>query len=490
MPAWPGFVGGAGVAQSVIADAEDTINLYVETLDNGASGLFSVPGYQRWTDLSFVADVGARAALVANGRLFWVIGASLWEFDANGTPTKRNVAALAVDGNPAQLIYNGVVGDQLGLVSGGSVYSFNLTTNVLSAALLSGGYTHLTYAAGFGLALNPTTGKVNVSAANDLSTWSAGTFFRRSLLSDPYQAMFTDANNLVWLPGTDTFEVRYLGNPTADQPFTPLSGLTGGFGIAAPFAFASSLQTGTADYWLSRNPGGIGLLVSTEGGQAAPVSRYAFNTAVAGYLRNSRINDAEIIPYQQEGHAFINVAFPSAQAATPTTPTTWSLDAGGKSWAKRGRWNGKAWNLWSPRVHVFAFNKHLVGDRTTGVIYEMDTSIATEIDGSGIVRERTAPGITDEHKRRPLDQIEILADVGVGTATGAGVDPIAVLRVSENGGKTYGNELNASMGRIGQYGQRLTWGPLGSPAHPVIRVRVTEPVPVRFMAAWINNRES
>jgi hypothetical protein len=340
MATWKGFIGGSGVAQSPLFDAEDTINLYVEQAQSQTSpnplALFPTPGFTRWSQ---VADVGCRGALVANGRFFMVIGAGFYEFDLNGTATKRNPALpLAIDGNPAQLVFNGVVGGQVGICSGGTIYVFTLATNVFAATSRAAGYSHLCFAGGFGLAFQGTTGRVFVGAPNDLSTWDDGTFFQRSLFADPYQAMFVDANNLVWMLGTDTFEVRY-NSGVGTQPFVPLSGLVGNYGIVAPFAFAT---TGLGNFWIARNPQGVGQLVVTRGGIPQAVNSYSFSTAVASYLRNGGITDAEILSYQQENHTFVLPTFPAAQAAMPTAPTSWAYDVEGQSWAKRGRWNRRA----------------------------------------------------------------------------------------------------------------------------------------------------
>lgn len=484
MPAWPGFIGGSGTTQSLIFDGESTINYYVEERQGdpravGGRGLFPSPGFAKWTTVS---DVGGRAALVANGRFFMVLGGGLYEFDLNGIPTKRGT--VTQDSYPAQIIYNGVVGGQLGIASGGNFYCYDLTTNTLTT-VLSGEANQIGFAAGFGLAFNLTNGKVRLSNPDDLSTWDAGTFFQRSLFADPYQAMFVDANNLVWLIGTDTFEVRY-NSGVGTQPFVPLSGLVGAYGIAAPFAFAS---TGAGNFWLTRNPQGVGQFVATRGGAPQAISTYAFSTAVASYLRNGGISDAEVLAYQQEGHTFLAISFSAAQAQSATAPTTWVVDADTQSWTQRGRWTGARWESWAPRVHAYAFNQHLIGDRVTGQVSTMDTTLTTEIDGTGIVRERTAALLTTEHQRQPIDQLELLMDVGLGTASGAGADPTATLRISVDGGRTYGNERRAGFGRIGEYQRRVYWTRLGAPASAVAKVRVTDPVPSRIVNAWINNAE-
>lgn len=485
MPAWPGFVGGSYPTSSLVADAERTVNLYVEKMQSeGAkapSALYPTPGFRMWDT---VADIGSRAFKAANGRFFGVVGGGVYEWSSTGVSTKHGT--VAQDSNPAQIIFNGVVGGQLGIVSGGNVYSFELATNTLSAAILTGGYTHLSYSDGYGLAFNPTTGRTQLSDLNDLSTYGGLTFFTRSKFPDPAVAVFVDQNALVWVLGSETFEVRY-NTGVGTQPFEPLSGLYGRHGIVAPFAYS---VTGFGVHWVARSPEGGAGVVATRGSAPQPVSNYGINAAIAAFARTGRISDAEVLPYHDQGHTFINCAFPSG-IGSPSDAPTLTYDVEGASWGSRGMWNSATgrYDLWAPRVHVDIFGKHLVGDRTTGTIWEMDTTIHTDVDGSGIRRVRRAPGITNEHKREPIDNLELLMDVGVGTQSGQGQDPQALLRISEDGGNTFGNERRAGLGAVGQYRKRVYWNRLGAPPDAVAEVVWTDPVPTRVVGAWLNNHE-
>ena len=486
MARWPAFIGGTYQTSAYSADVEDTVNLYVEKMQTRGGKaseqgmLLPTPGFTSWATSSIV---GSRAAVYAEGRLFWVMGTALQEISSAGVVTNRGT--IAADGNPAQLAYNGIVGGHLGICSGGNVYNFVLSSNTLSAVLLTGGYTHLSVAHGYGLAFNPTTGKVNLSDLNSLATWGASNFFRRSLFADPWQAMFVDQNALIWLPGTETFEVWYdTGSGT--QPWAPLSGLIGRYGIAAPFAYATN-RLGVL--WLAGGFDGGVDVVMTQGSSPRTVSTPPIENLIEGFRRNGTIATAEVVAYHDQGHTFANLSVPGAPASAPKT-LTYDIEA--QSWAKRAQWLSASseYDVWAPRTHIDAYGKHLVGDRSTGTIWNMRTDVSTDIDGGGINRMRVAPGITDEHKRRPIDQIELLMDVGVGLASGQGSDPQAMLSVSDDGGQTYGNELWASMGRIGEYRRRVFWQQLGANPDAVIKVRWSDPVPVRVSDCWINNLES
>jgi hypothetical protein len=479
VPKWPGFVGGSGVAQALTGSVEETFNQYVERLpESGANeaALLPTPGFRAW---GTVTDVGTRAMVsIANNRVFAVVGSGLWELDVNGSGTKRGT--VVADGNPAQLAYNGVIGGQMGIASGGNIYAYDLTTNVLTGPYLTGGYTHVAYASGFGLAFNATTGKVNLSALNNLTSWNAGQFFQRSLFADPWRCMFVDQNNLVWLVGTDSFETWYnTGQGT--QPWAPLSGLVGVIGIVGPFAF-SVAQAGNS--WVARNQSGQGLLVMTHGGPPESLSSRAMASAVSGYSRDGGLADTEIVHHQLDAHLFTNVTFPRGG--------TWSYDHIEQSWARRGQWNPQTgtYGIWAPRAHVMAFGKHLVGDRVTGTIAEMDASFATELDGAGIRRLRRAPALLSEKRRAPIDQLEVLMDVGLGVQAGQGSAPEVLLRVSDDGGRSWSNELRASTGRAGAWRTRVYWTRLGLFNHAVAELTFSDPVPFRMVDAYVNNVEA
>lgn len=479
---FPGFIGGSSTPQSLIADAERTVNLYVEQMQSQAAAntaaLFPAPGFRSWGSTGAGGAVGARGALVANGRLFFVIGNKFCEFSATAVCTVWGT--VDADSNPAQLVYNGQVGGQVGIASGGSVYAFDLNSNSFTGPhFAAANITMLAYADGYGLGFSITTGKVFLSALNDLTSWTLGTFFQRSKFPDPWQAMFVDPNGLIWLIGTETFEVWYDANPASTQPWAPLSGLYGREGIASPFAYGVSNQ---GQLWLAQSgPEGGLRVVSTRGSVPQPVSTYAVNTALANYQRTSSLGGSEVLVYHDQGHTFGNLSIPQANA-------TWSLDQEQRQWAERGQWNSVRgdYDVWAPRVHAYCFGKHLVGDRSTGTIWEMDIQYATDTNGLGIRRLRRTPALMQEHKRIPIDQLELLMDVGVAAQ---GIDPQVAMRVSGDGGRTWGNERRSGVGRIGNYRKRVYWTRLGAQPDDVFEFVWSDNAPTRVIDAWVNNAE-
>ena len=482
MPRFPGFIFGSNTVQAASQDAERTVNLFVERAQargsrNPEGSLLSTPGFNAWS--SGVTDVGTRGMVVAAGRLFAVVGGGFWEFSSTGVGTRHG--AVASDSNPAQLVYNGTVGGQLGIASGGSIYSFTLSSNTFAGPHFgSVTTTMLNFADGYGLAFAQGTGRVYLSTLNDVTSWSAGTFFQRSKFPDPWQTMFVDANGLIWMVGSETFEVWY-NTGTGTQPWAVLSGLYGRWGIEAPFAYSVS---SLGQYWLGRSPDGGVIPVATRGSVPQPIGTYAVETAMEGYRRSGSITNAELLVYHDRGHTSPVFSFPNQNAS-------WGYDVEGQAWAERGQWDAASqqYKAWAPRCHADCFNKHLVGDRTTGTIWQMDTSYSTDVDGTGIRRLRRTPGLTDEHQRMPVDRFELLMDVGLGTQTGQGQNPRAMLRVSDDQGNTWSNELWRSIGRVGRYRQPVVWDRLGAKEDIVLELTISDPVPVRITNAWLNNAE-
>jgi hypothetical protein len=68
-------------------------------------------------------------------------------------------------------------------------------------------------------------------------------------------------------------------------------------------------------------------------------------------------------------------------------------------------------------------------------------------------------------------------DAGMGLDGGvAGSDPQVMLRISRDGGRTFGPERWRSAGKIGEFRRRAAWNRNGRARDWVFRVRLTDPV--------------
>jgi hypothetical protein len=474
MPSYPHFIGGSNQSQSVIADGEQTMNLVVEQISVQGEApnlaLYPTPGQRTFLT---AGDIGTRAALSVNGRTFVVIGGGFYE--VFGTALYTRWGSVAQDSNLAQIVANGPTYGQLAICSGGNFYVFVLATNTLTL-VLAGEATQIGMIDGFFLIFNLALAKVRISALGDGTTLDPTQFALRTAQPDPWSAMLVNGPD-IWLLGELTGDVWYDAG-TAPFPLAPRQGLTVPYGIAAPFSLAA---IGGAVFWLTKNKDGAGQVVSTRGYSPQRISTHAVETALAGYARTATIADAEALVYQDQGHTFYVLRFPTADA-------TWVYDVTTGLWAERGRWvpADTRYHVWGPRVHVYAFGQHLVGDATTGALNTLDVTVGTDADGSAIRRLRQGPVLLNQNRRMPLSRFELSLEAGLGTATGQGVNPQIVFQGSSDGGKTFGNERQASVGRMGQYHARAAWTRLGSPRLWVPRIIMTDPIPWRIVDAFLN----
>lgn len=95
---------------------------------------------------------------------------------------------------------------------------------------------------------------------------------------------------------------------------------------------------------------------------------------------------------------------------------------------------------------------------------------------TGVRRLRRSPHLTSEQLWLFVERFQLELQVGVGLSTGQGSDPQIMLRISRNGGRTWGPELWTSAGKIGQYSRRALWRRLGRGRDLVFEVSVSDPV--------------
>lgn len=84
-----------------------------------------------------------------------------------------------------------------------------------------------------------------------------------------------------------------------------------------------------------------------------------------------------------------------------------------------------------------------------------------------------------------LGEIELLIETGVGNANDPGMNPVAWLEISRDGGQTWGPQRMAAIGRVGQYGIRVWWQCNGDGRKLAFRVTVSDPVACRIMGLLV-----
>jgi hypothetical protein len=281
----------------------------------------------------------------------------------------------------------------------------------------------------------------------------------------------------LWLFGTDSVEVWYnSGNATF--PFERIQGAFNEIGCEAPYSVAK-LDNGI--FWLGSDTRGNGIVYRANGYTGQRVSTHAVEFAIQGY---ADLSDAVAYTYQQEGHAFYVLIFPSAGA-------TWVYDVATNSWTERAGFANGAFTRHRSNCQMNFNGEIVVGDYANGNVYAFDLDVYAD---NGAAQKwlrswRALPSDTNDLKRTTQHCLQLDCETGVGLATGQGSDPQVALRWSDDGGHTWSSEHWRSMGAIGQFGRRTIWRRLGMTTK--IRDRVyeisgTDPVKIAIVGAELS----
>ena len=106
-----------------------------------------------------------------------------------------------------------------------------------------------------------------------------------------------------------------------------------------------------------------------------------------------------------------------------------------------------------------------------------------------IVNERTTGIKYDGVNDIVVTSLELVMNAGATMQTDptkTGYNPRVMLQVSNDGGRTWSNELWAYAGQVGQYSWRVRWNALGKGARFAFRVRMTDPVAFEIATAYLS----
>lgn len=468
------FVGPSYSARVKNLDAQQCINLYPEMAgpnSKNVAALIGTPGLSLWTTL---VGGGIRGSLRFSATLSVVVcGPNVYTVDVNGVGTLRGtVSDLST---PVSMASNGQV---VMIVTGPAGYALNPTTGSLTQIVNSAftGADRVDFVDGYFVFNKPGTGQFQITGlyTTDIDPLD---FATAEGSPDLLISLIVDHREL-WLFGENSTEV-YFNSGNSDFPFERIQGAFIEQGCAAKNSVA---KMDNRVFWLTADDRGQGMVMSAVGYQPQRVSDHALEYAIG---QMSTISDAVAYTYQQEGHAFYVLSFPTANQ-------TWVLDASTNQWHQRA-WRNPANNSLNrhrSNCHMAFINENIVGDWETGKLYKLDLDVFTD-NGDPIARIRACPHVADpDYRWQVFDALQVDMQTGVGLTTGQGSDPKAMLQWSTDGGYSWSNELWAPIGKLGERRTRVKWRRLGRSRDRVFKVTITDPVRVAIVGASVQVRTS
>jgi hypothetical protein len=444
------ILGSSYVARSINAADNRMVNLFPEVIPEGgknAGFLNRCPGLKFQQTIG-TGPIRALWAHQTNGSDFYVVSGTEFYKVTGLTATPTKLGDVTGTG-PVSIADNGT---QIFLACNPDGYIYNEVTNVFAKITdpdFTGAVT-VAYLDGYFVYNEPNSQKVWVTALLDGTSVDPLDFASAEGSPDGLVAINVDHRE-AWLFGTDSIEVWYDAG-LADFPLTRIQGAFNEIGCVAAFSVAK-LDNGL--FWLGTDARGQGIVYRANGYTGVRVSTHAVEYAIAQY---GNISDAVAYTYQQEGHAFYVLTFPTADA-------TWVYDVATQAWHERAGWNTSTGTFTRHRSNCqcnFGGNT-VVGDYQNGNIYTLD--LGTYADNGGIQKWlrswRALPTGTNNLKRTAQHSLQLDCESGTGLNTGQGSDPEIMLRWSDDGGHTWSNEHLSKMGKIGQYYRRVFWRRLG-----------------------------
>ena len=424
-----GLVGPSYQERSLPFDAQRTVNFYpvVDETQEGkeVSALYGTPGLENFT----TAGIGPIRAVFSstNGRAFCVSATQLFELSSVGVATSRgtltsDVGSVSIDENTTQMA----------ICDGTKIYIFTYASNAFTTPVLaaSPAYT-VTQLDGYFI-YNTDAGQFYISALQDGSTWDALDFATAESSPDGLVRVFATLGQL-WLLGSRTIEI-WINNGDVDFPFSRIQGARMEVGCAAAFSVVSADNT---MFWLGTSKDGQGIVYRASGYSPQRISTFA----IERYINTDEdLEDIIGYTYQQDGHLFYVLTGGNLE-------TTICYDAATQLWHERASLElDGTWSTHAASTCMFIFNKHLVGDKSNGNIYQMSEDFYDD-SGTMIRAQRTFTHMNNEGKSFSVNTLQVDFEYGVGlTATGVqGEDPVVWLEISTDGGRTWGSELLATI---------------------------------------------
>ena len=241
-------------------------------------------------------------------------------------------------------------------------------------------------------------------------------------------------------------------------------------GCAAAHSVA---QLGETFAFLAVDDRGQNVVVMMNGYTPIRISTHAVEYALSTY---STISDCIGYTYRLQGHEFYVMTFPTADV-------TWVFDLASQMWHK-WMWRDDLNILHRHRGNCGCFfnGKTIVGDWENGKIYSLEDTVYTDA-GDAILRRRRAPHVRTDLSRMYHHSLQVQFQPGVGLATGQGETPKCIMRWSDDGGETFGNDHFVPIGQMGRYKNRAIKRQLGEARDRVYEVDVTDPINAVIISA-------
>lgn len=474
------FLGPSFGGRSNALDPSRCINYYPEINPNpdgkAKISLIGTPGTVLLIDCG---NGGPVRGLYSFGNLLYIVSGNTL-FSWNGSILSK-IGTLNTSAGPVTICDNGlsaqgVGGNQMMIVDGVNGYVWNPVTSVFMAPAMTAPPSCLAFMDGYFIVAGVNQQTIYLSNLYDGTNWS-NLGVGNAIGNTGNIVSIAAYDELLFIFKSDSGEPwSDTGSPPVSLgcPFAKFVGIPINYGVVAPYSIS---QGGDYLYALSSTGSDI-QVVGFSGYTPTPLMPPSLAHRIS---MMPVVSDAIGFAYSDSGHSFYVITFPTGNA-------TFVFDSTTKMWHERSTYNPivprRTPNRWSANCYEYWNGKHIVGDCNSGQVWVMGSQYYTDC-GNPIISTRIAPIIHDKESGCSdlyFYAFYIDAEVGIGfnpaiddTSTTLG-SPKAYLSWSIDGGYTWSNEYEASMGLPGQYLTRLMWRRIGGSFNMVWDVTISDPI--------------
>jgi hypothetical protein len=458
---------GLGVShKSRPATAQRRVNLYFEVQqdpDGARIVAYQTPGL----DAALVNFGGTpiRGAIAPgeSDYAYFVHRDTFWQVDNAGQVTSRGTI-----GTSTGKVSMAEDGRYIVLVDGAKGYYYDMETPATPIAEITDsdfpdGATDVTWHDGFFLC--ELEDEFYVSDYGSPTSWP-GDFASAESNPDGILRLVADEDDLK-IFGKKSIEF-WQNTGAADFPYERIPGTTQKWGLAAKRSIAP-LDDSFA--FLTSNRQGQVIAAVLRGYRVQRISNHELEAKWAAY---GSFADAVGGSYMLDGHPMYVVSFPSAAE-------TWMYDSSTTGWSQLKsygleRHRGELYLHWLGRTYV--------SDYDSGKLYRLNAATYTDA-GDPLRWELVGRHVSDKFAKIGVDAFQLDVEVGVGLASGQGSDPQVMLRISRDGGRTFGIERMRSIGATGKYKTRVIWRKCGRGRDFTFELAGSDPVKYALLGAGI-----
>jgi hypothetical protein len=410
------------------------------------------PGIDAFVDLTDVESDTVRGLAMFQDTAYALVGETLSSITANGTTATIGTVpggerVRMVENNEGEMVIWRPFDNTLYVTDGASVSQD-------TDPMLADGIASPVFLDGYIVGRRPNTPDFFNSGLNEI-TWDGLDIASAEAQPGNLIGVHVDHREL-FLAKANSIELWYNAANDVGSPFSRSPNGFLDIGTAAGESFGSQ---DNSPFWL-----GSDLTIRRlQSSSPERVSQHG----IEAILAREQVSDAYAVNYFNDGHLCIAWIM-------PFSGRTIVYDCTAKQWHER---DSLGYGAWRPSHIIPAYGGQLVGDRVSGKIGFLNPDTNAEFGEPQRVKWTYQPvyakGSRAVHKR-----LEIIFNAGNGLVTGQGVNPLATLKISDDGGNIFRTHTTRSLGALGRYKTRAVWWKLGQSANRVYQLEITDPVPV------------